>query len=35
VAHGTLYKALDRLEGLGLVEARWEDADIAAEEKRP
>lgn len=25
-AHGTLYKALGRLEGLGLLTSRWEDA---------
>jgi PadR family transcriptional regulator, regulatory protein PadR len=25
-AHGTLYKALDRLEKAGLVTSRWEDA---------
>ena len=27
VAHGTLYKALDRLRRAGLLEAEWEDAD--------
>jgi DNA-binding PadR family transcriptional regulator len=32
-AHGTLYKALGRLEDLGLVASRWEDADAA--EGRP
>ena len=26
-AHGTLYKALDRLERSGLLVSRWEDAD--------
>ena len=26
-AHGTLYKALGRLEGSGLVASRWEDAE--------
>ncbi len=31
--HGTLYKALSRLEDLGLVSSRWEDA--AAAEGRP
>ena len=31
--HGTLYKALGRLEGLGLLSSRWEDA--AAAEGRP
>ena len=32
-AHGTLYKALGRLERLGLLASRWEDA--AAVEGRP
>ena len=32
-AHGTLYKALGRLEELGLLASRWEDA--AAAEGRP
>jgi DNA-binding PadR family transcriptional regulator len=32
-AHGTLYKALGRLEGFGLLTSRWEDA--AAAEGRP
>jgi DNA-binding PadR family transcriptional regulator len=32
-AHGTLYKALGRLEGFGLLASRWEDA--AAAEGRP
>ena len=31
--HGTLYKALGRLEGFGLLTSRWEDA--AAAEGRP
>jgi DNA-binding PadR family transcriptional regulator len=35
VAHGTLYKALDRLRRDGLLEAAWEDADSAATEGRP
>jgi PadR family transcriptional regulator len=30
-AHGTLYKALSRLEELGLLTSRWEDAAAAAE----
>ena len=30
-AHGTLYKALSRLEEFGLVTSRWEDAAAAAE----
>ncbi len=34
-AHGTLYKALDRLRGQGFLESEWEDASIAAEEGRP
>jgi DNA-binding PadR family transcriptional regulator len=34
-AHGTLYKALDRLAQAGLVTSRWEDAQAAAEEGRP
>jgi DNA-binding PadR family transcriptional regulator len=34
-AHGTLYKALDRLERGGLIESRWEDPFIAAREHRP
>jgi len=29
-AHGTLYKALGRLEELGLLASRWEDPDAAA-----
>ena len=29
LGHGTLYKALDRLETEGLLESRWEDADPA------
>ena len=34
-AHGTLYKALGRLERAGLLASEWEDPDIAAEEGRP
>ncbi len=34
-SHGTLYKALGRLEDWGLLESRWEDADAAAQEGRP
>jgi PadR family transcriptional regulator, regulatory protein PadR len=30
-AHGTLYKALGRLEDFGLLKSRWEDASAAAE----
>ncbi len=34
-AHGTLYKALQRMEGAGLLASEWEDPHIAAEEGRP
>ena len=34
-AHGTLYKALGRMETTGLLESRWEKADLALEEGRP
>ena len=34
-AHGTLYKALARLEGAGLLESRWEDPDDAVDAGRP
>ncbi len=34
-AHGTLYKALGRLEEFGLLTSRWEDAAAAAAEGRP
>ena len=34
-AHGTLYRALERLESAGLLRSRLEDADIAAAETRP
>jgi PadR family transcriptional regulator, regulatory protein PadR len=34
-AHGTLYRALDRLLRAGLLDARWEDPEQAAEENRP
>jgi len=34
-AHGTLYKALDRLERMGLVASRWENPDDAAADGRP
>ncbi len=33
--HGTLYRALDRLDEGGLVESRWEDPQLAADEGRP
>jgi PadR family transcriptional regulator PadR len=32
---GTVYPALDRLERLGMAQSRWEDAQVAHEEKRP
>jgi PadR family transcriptional regulator, regulatory protein PadR len=34
-AYGTLYRALSRLEQMGLVTSRWEDAQAAADENRP
>lgn len=34
-AHGTLYKALGRMEAAGLLESEWEDPDVAVEEGRP
>ena len=34
-AHGTLYKALGRLEKAKLLQSSWEDPLIAAEEGRP
>jgi PadR family transcriptional regulator, regulatory protein PadR len=33
--HGTLYKALGRLETAGLLESRWEDPERAEAEGRP
>ena len=33
--HGTLYRALGRLQDLGFLSSRWEDANIAAHENRP
>jgi DNA-binding PadR family transcriptional regulator len=35
VAHGTLYKALDRLRRAGLLTAEWEDAESADARHRP
>jgi PadR family transcriptional regulator, regulatory protein PadR len=35
IGHGTLYKALDRLERAQLLESWWEDPLRAAEERRP
>ena len=34
-SYGTLYRALERLEGFGFLDSRWEDAWIAAETGRP
>src|SRR3989454_8249565 len=34
-AYGTLYRALGRLEKMGLLESRWEDPQIAGRENRP
>ena len=34
-AHGTLYKALGRMEAAGLLASRWEDPNLAADEGRP
>ena len=35
IAHGTLYKALARLERAGMLESRWEAPESAAAEQRP
>jgi len=34
-AHGTLYRALGRLESMGMLESRWEDPEVPARENRP
>ena len=34
-AYGTLYRALGRLEKMGLVTSRWEDPHVPARENRP
>jgi DNA-binding PadR family transcriptional regulator len=34
-AYGTLYRALGRLEKMGMLESRWEDPDVPARESRP
>ncbi len=34
-AHGTLYKALERMQRAGLLESRWEEPEVAAAEGRP
>lgn len=33
--YGTLYRALGRLEKMGILESRWEDPHLAAAEHRP
>jgi PadR family transcriptional regulator PadR len=34
-AYGTLYRALGRLEKMGLLRSHWEDPQLAAHENRP
>ena len=34
-AYGTLYRALARLEKMGMLQSRWEDPAIPARENRP
>jgi PadR family transcriptional regulator len=34
-AYGTLYRALGRLEKMGLLQSHWEDPQLAANENRP
>jgi PadR family transcriptional regulator len=34
-AHGTLYRALARLQTMGFLDSHWEDPQIAARENRP
>lgn len=34
-AHGTLYKALGRMEAAGMLESRWESPEISIDEGRP
>jgi PadR family transcriptional regulator, regulatory protein PadR len=34
-AYGTLYRALARLESMGLLQSRWEDPEVPARENRP
>jgi PadR family transcriptional regulator, regulatory protein PadR len=34
-AYGTLYRALGRLENMGLLTSHWENPQIAADENRP
>ena len=35
LSSGSIYPALDRLEGLGFAISEWEDAEVAQSEKRP
>jgi PadR family transcriptional regulator, regulatory protein PadR len=34
-AYGTLYRALGRLEAMGLLQSHWEDPQLPARENRP
>jgi PadR family transcriptional regulator, regulatory protein PadR len=34
-AYGTLYRALGRLEQMGMLTSRWEDPEVPARENRP
>lgn len=34
-AYGTLYRALARLEDMGVLTSRWEDGDVPVRENRP
>ena len=34
-AYGTLYRALGRLENMGMLKSRWEESDTPARESRP
>jgi len=35
IAYGNLYRVLSRMEKAGLLESRWEDPVVAADERRP
>ena len=35
IAYGNLYRILSRMEKAGLLESRWEDPVVAADERRP
>ena len=35
LSSGSIYPALDRLEGMGFARSEWEDARVAQAEKRP